>query len=322
MQSHLTLLEDKSWQHTGADIPKGAVVAIGNFDGMHLGHQAILHQAKVLATAHNAPVLLLTFDPHPRAFFAPESPLFLLSTPQKKAEKAAQFGVDQVITLAFNAALAALPAEDFLISVLQNQLGLSGVVVGHDFHFGAKRSGTPAVLQAWCAAHKIDYTCVDPVLHKNQVVSSSRVRQLLAFGDVEAVAQLLGMPWQIEGQVQKGAQRGRLLGFPTANIALPQSCQLRHGIYGVTVRGIDHAAQTKNTQRAYSAIASFGTRPVFDNGSALLEVFIFDFSEDLYGKMLSVEFLSWVREEKNFSSVDELIQQMHQDVARVADTIT
>jgi riboflavin kinase / FMN adenylyltransferase len=293
--------------HVGAGpVPaelQGAVAAIGNFDGLHRGHQAVLAAARRLAAERARPCVMLTFDPHPRLFFQPQVPLFRLTPGALKLAVAERLGLDGAIVLPFDAALAATSAADF-VARLSGELALSGVVVGHDFHFGRGREGSPAFIAEKGAAAGLSVDVVSPFLDGTAPVSSSAVRDALRAGDVAMAGRLLGYRWIVRSTVQHGEKRGRELGYPTANLALPADCGLRHGIYAVRV-AIDGVVR--------EGVASFGRRPTFDNGAPLLEVFVFDFTGDLYGKQADVEFVAWIRGEEKFDSLEALVARMDQD---------
>lgn len=287
--------------------PRGCILAVGNFDGVHLGHQALLAEGRSLAAAMNRPLALLTFEPHPRTLFRPEQPVFRLTPPPIKRELARACGCAHVLELAFSRELASLSAAAFIDDLLLGGLDAAALVVGSDFAFGKGRSGDVATLAAAFGGIGRPVRAIDPVHDASgQVISSSRIRQALAEGDVAAANRLLGRRWTIRADVVHGDKRGRLLGFPTANMVLPADNQLRHGIYAVEVR-LDDVWR--------KAVASFGRRPTFDDGAPRLETFVFDFAGDLYGKALDVRFAGFVRAEQKFESVDALIEQMQRDCA-------
>ena len=283
---------------------KGGVVAIGNFDGVHRGHRAVIDEARARARATDAPALALTFEPHPRMFFRPEQPLFRLTPEPAKLRLLAAAGLDGAAVMRFGLELAALSAAAFVSDVLAGRFAITSVVVGADFHFGKGRAGTPEFLSAAGARHGFSVTRVAQLMTDGKPLSSGLVRAALAEGDVRSAIALLGHPWFVEGTVIAGAKRGRALGVPTANIALDPATALRHGIYAVRVQrnGDSHAA-----------VASFGRRPQFDNGSPLLEVFLLDFDGDLYGQTLTIEFVDFIRPEMKFDSVDALVAEMKRD---------
>ncbi|MCJ2014511.1 bifunctional riboflavin kinase/FAD synthetase [Methylobacterium sp. J-076] len=285
---------------------RGAVAAIGNFDGVHRGHRALAAAVRAEAEAGGHPAAALTFEPHPRAFFRPEAPMFRLTGPQAKEILFARSGLDGLIIRRFDAALAATGARAFVMEFLKDGLGLSGVVVGHDFHFGRAREGTPALLQDLCREAGLTCRLVDPVALAGEEVpvSSSKIRAALAEGDIARANDLLGYRWFVMAAVRHGDKRGRTLGYPTANLMLTE-CGLAHGIYGVRVRLPDGGLR--------DGVASYGRRPTFDDGAPLLEVNLFDFTGDLYGQELAVEFVGYIRGEERFASADDLIARMHLD---------
>ncbi|TDR88018.1 bifunctional riboflavin kinase/FAD synthetase [Enterovirga rhinocerotis] len=286
----------------------GAVAAIGNFDGVHRGHRSLLDITRAEAARRGVPAAVLTFEPHPRDFFRPQDPGFRLTSETAKLKILARFGIDIVFVRRFDAALAATSAAEFVSRILKDELQLSAVVIGHDFHFGRGREGTPALLTELGAAAGIDILVQDAVAGGGAPVSSTRIRAALAAGDIAAAEELLGYRWFVEGTVRHGEKLGRTLGFPTANIALPAGCRLRHGIYAVRV------ATAPGT--IHDGVASFGRRPTFDNGAPLLETFLFDFAGDLYGQSIEVEFLDWIRPEEKFASAEDLVVAMNRDAAR------
>jgi riboflavin kinase / FMN adenylyltransferase len=286
---------------------RGAVVAIGNFEGVHRGHRVVIEKAVTLARALGRPAAVLTFEPHPRAFFRPDEPVFRLSDECAKLRLLAATPLDGAIILRFDAPLAGLAADDFVDRVLCRQLAISGAVIGFDFHFGKARTGTPEFLTAEGARRGFAVEIVPEFSEHARRFSSGAVRGALAAGDVADAAELLGYPWFVSGDVRRGDARGRELGFPTANLQLDPGCRLRHGIYAVRV-GV--------AGKRFGGVASFGRRPTFDNGAVLLEVFLFDFSGDLYGQKIDVAFLGWIRPELKFDSADDLIRRMHEDAAQ------
>lgn len=290
---------------------RGAVVALGNFEGVHRGHRVVIQAARVRAQDLQCPAAAMTFEPHPRAFFNPSAGVFRLTDLTAKLRLLAMTGLDGAIVMAFDAALATLSAEEFVAHILVDRYAVAGVVVGDDFHFGKGRGGTPAFLQAQGRQYGFAVDIVQAFLDGGQRVSSGAVRDVLAQGEVDEAARLLGYPWFVSGTVVHGDKRGRELGFPTANIRIDPNCRLRHGVYAVRI-GIGN--------ERYDGVANFGRRPMFDTGVVLLEVFLFDFAGDLYGKMLDVAFISWIRPEEKFASIDRLIQQMKEDsrLARAA----
>jgi riboflavin kinase/FMN adenylyltransferase len=291
----------------GASVPallRRGFVAIGNFDGVHRGHGAVLDVAKAHAKKNGAATLALTFEPHPRTFFKPDAPVFRLTPENAKLRLFAANGLDGAVVMQFNTELASRTAEEFVSKILVGWLGISGVVVGHDFHFGAKRQGTPAFLVDAGKRHGFAVEIVSPLNDNGTPVSSGKIREALAAGNIAQANKLLGHSWFAEGEVIHGEKRGRELGFPTANIRLDPSCKLKHAIYAVHA----HVGGKR-----YDAVASYGRRPQFDNGAPLLETFLFDFAGDLYGQEMTVEFVGFIREEAKFESLDVLIGQMNRD---------
>ena len=290
----------------------GAVIAIGNFDGVHRGHQAVLSAAHAAAEHHGAPLVAMTFEPHPRTFFAPGKPVFRLTPAAAKAARLAAEGVDGTLVLPFDSELAAMSADDFVRDIMIGRLAIRHAVTGYDFHFGHKRQGTPDYLVRAGVANDFGVTLVSRFGDAQGAVSSSRVRECLAKCDVVGANGLLGWDWSVIATVRTGDRRGRELGFPTANMALDPACDLAHGIYAVCY-------QRENGER-YQGVASFGRRPVFDNGPPLLETYLFGFEGDLYGEAGLVTFKAWLRPEEKFAGVEELVAQMKldADMARAA----
>ena len=296
---------------------RGATVAIGNFDGVHRGHKAVIAAALARAGALGKPSAALTFEPHPRAFFDPDEPLFRLTPEEAKLRLLAAAGLDGAIVLTFNAELAKLTAQDFVQRVLVDRFAISGAAIGFNFHFGANRAGSPEFLQAQGREHGFTVDIVPPLLDGGRPVSSGPIRAALAAGRLDDAAEFLGYPWFVSGTVIHGDKRGRELGFPTANLRLDPACALRHGIYAV---------RAAIAGRRYDGVASFGRRPMFDSGAVLLEIFVFDFSGDLYGANIDVAFMAWLRDEAMFASAADLMRQMKEDsrlareaLARVGD---
>ena len=294
-----------------AAIPRGTVVAMGNFDGVHLGHRAVIQAALQMAQAHGRPALAVTFEPHPRRFFSPNTPQFRLTDEAAKLRLLAGTGLAGAVVMTFDKVRAGTSAQDFIHHELIERLGISGIAVGYDFHFGKGRVGSPSLLVNEAPRLGIEVDVQPHVDIEERPVSSSAIRMALAEGQIDDATRMLDGPWFITGEVIHGEKRGRDLGFPTANIRLDANCGLRHGIYAVRVgRG-----QGKD-QRRFDGVASFGRRPTFDNGAPLLEVFLFDFKGDLYGAVLDVAFIGFIREELKFASVDALVVQMNDDSAR------
>lgn len=290
----------------------GAVVAIGNFDGVHRGHRAVIGAALDRAAALGRKAAALTFSPHPRRFFQPDAPMFSLSSEHDKLRLLAATGLAGAIVMRFDAALAATSAQDFIEKILVGRFGIAGAAIGFDFHFGQKRAGSPRFLAEQGKRLGFAVDIVPPLEDEGRPVSSGAVREALSQGKVMEAAELLGVPWFVSGEVIHGEKRGRQLGFPTANIRLDPACGLKHGVYAVRM-----AVGGKR----YDGVASFGIRPMFDAGAALLEVFLFDFDGDLYGAHVDVAIIGWVRPEAKFGSIDDLKRHMMADAAQARDAL-
>ncbi len=283
----------------------GGVVAIGNFDGVHRGHQTVLNAAVKTARGGDKPALAMTFEPHPRIVFRPDVPLFRLTPAAAKARVIEAIGLDGVVVVPFDRDLASVSAENFIDDILVGRLAVSHVVIGYNFHFGKGRAGSPSFLEQAGRDRGFGVTVVEAFADENGTgISSSRVREALQTGDVAGASASLGYRWFVEAEIVHGDKRGRELGYPTANMKLPADCALAHGIYAVRMRidGVLH-----------DGVASYGRRPTFGDGIPLLEVFVFDFSGDLYGKTVDVAFISYLRSERKFDSADALIAQMTRD---------
>jgi riboflavin kinase / FMN adenylyltransferase len=304
MAPGFTIIRDTT---PAAAIPEGSVVALGNFDGVHLGHRAVIAAALQMARTHGRPALAVTFEPHPRSFFSPNSPQFRLTDETAKLRLLAGTGLAGAVVMTFDKMRAETTAQDFIHHDLIERLGVSGIAVGYDFHFGKGRVGSPSLLVSEAPRLGIEVDVQPHVDIAERPVSSSAIRMALAEGQIEDATAMLGGPWFVAGQVIHGEKRGRDLGYPTANIRLDNNCGLKHGIYAVRVgRGLER----------FEGVASFGRRPTFDNGAPLLEIFLFDFKGDLYGAMLDVAFIGFIREELKFDSAEKLVRQMDDDSAR------
>ncbi len=282
---------------------KGCVVAIGNFDGMHLGHQSVINRTMALAAKSNRPAVLLTFEPHPRDLFAPEPFMFRLTDGAAKASIVEALGMAGIVIMPFTRELAALTAEDFVANFLVDALEVSMVVVGKDFHFGKNRRGTPEFLKRAAEKSGFEVLQLDLLEHESEPVSSSRIRACLNTGELAGANALLGYHWQLGGEVVLGDQRGRELGYPTANFKLPATCLLAQGVYAVRVR---------LENRLFDGVASFG-KPMFDIHQSPFEAHIFDFDEDIYGQRIEVALVSHIRGQMTFDGLEELIVQMDDD---------
>lgn len=295
------------------DVPdslRRAVVAVGNFDGVHKGHQALIAHARNLAKMSAAPLGVLAFEPHPQEFFRPQAECFRLTPFRTKARLIAEQGADAMYALAFDAEMARKTAEEFVHDVLMQGLGVRAVVVGADFQFGKGRAGNVVLLSELGKSVGFDVDVFTPVIaHDSRKISSTEIRDALKVGRPDRAAELLGHWWTIEGRVERGDGRGRLLGFPTANMRLDGYMKPAFGVYAVraTIMEEDESA----TQ--FDAVANVGRRPMFEVETPLLEAFLFDFSGDLYGKHLAVELVTYLRPEMKFETVDRLKDQMAQD---------
>ena len=288
---------------------RGGVVAIGNFDGVHRGHQVVLERALREAEARGVPALVLTFEPHPRTIFRPDDPLFILTPPPMKARLLQALGFSAMVEQAFTRDFSALTAEEFVTTILKERLGICHVVTGFDFHFGKARQGGPAFLMAAGERHGFGVTLVDAFRDEGaEIVSSSRIRSLLAEGDLPQANGLLGYRFTVEAEVIGGKKLGRTLGYPTANMTLPASTGLKQGIYAVRMRLADGTLR--------DGVASFGRRPtVTEDGAPLLETYVFDFAGDLYHQVCRVSFFGYLRGEAKFDGLDALVTQMRRDEA-------
>ncbi len=281
---------------------RGAIIALGNFDGFHLGHQAVAGEAIAWAKAEGRPAIVATFDPHPVRFFKPDAAPFRLTTLDQRQELFAAAGADAMLVFAFDAELASTTAEDFMARLLVERLGAAGVVTGEDFTFGKGRGGNIELLKTRGAELGLSSRAVGPVLEGGEVVSSSRIREALKTGDCETAARLLTRPFAIRGIVQHGDKVGRTIGFPTANLPLGNYLRPHYGIYAVS-------SQLADGTRLHGA-ANLGIRPSFDPPKELLEPHFFDWSGDLYGQEIEVAFHHFLRPEAKFDSLDALTQQM------------
>lgn len=294
------------------DLPadaRGTVAAIGNFDGVHLGHQAVIAAARRRADALGRPLSVITFEPHPRSFFQPDLPPFRLTPQAAKARQLAVLGIDCLFTLPFDAAMAALSAEEFVARVLADGLGIRHAIVGYNFAFGHGRRGSVETLAALAQESGFG---VDPVSAvestERTVYSSSLIRMMLGRGEPHQAAALLGREWEVEGQVQGGKRLGNTIGFPTANLALGEYLRPALGVYAVRC-GVEEGGVT----RWYGGAANYGKRPTVDGQGELLEAHLFDFAGDLYGRNLRVAFVERLRAEKKFDGLDALKAQIAED---------
>jgi riboflavin kinase/FMN adenylyltransferase len=284
---------------------RGAILALGNFDGFHLGHQAVVSRAVARGPHEQRPVIVATFDPHPVRFFKPDLPPFRLTTLDQRQELFAHAGADAMLVFHFDAALAATSAEDFVADILGRRIGAAALVTGEDFTFGRGRAGNASILRELGAARGIAAETVAPVILDGAPVSSSRIRDALAAGDPATATHLLTRPFAVRGPVEHGDARGRALGYPTANLQLGPYQRPAYGIYAVRVR-LDDGSE-------HSGVASLGIRPTFDPPQELLEAFLFDFEGDLYGRTIEVALHAYLRAEAKFETIDALTAQMGDD---------
>ncbi|MGI9413388.1 MAG: bifunctional riboflavin kinase/FAD synthetase [Hyphomicrobiales bacterium] len=298
-----------------ADDHRGAVVAIGNFDGIHRGHQVVLSSVVERARARGSAAGLITFAPHPRTFFAPHNPVFKITPVGLKSRLIRALGLDFMAVLDFNYELAALSPERFVAEVLVDRLGAAHVVTGADFRFGKARSGDIDTLRQLGARHGFEVTAIDQVGDPEgdlPYYSSTSVRQALLHGNPRAAAEILGYWWTVLGEVVRGDQRGRTIGFPTINIIMDENGAPRLGIYAVRVRAGDGCGS-----EIWRGAGYIGRRPTFDKDEVVLEVFLFDHTGELYGRTLMVEFIEFVRGDHKFDTVEELKRQMDDDCREI-----
>jgi riboflavin kinase/FMN adenylyltransferase len=297
------------------DVPaalRGAYVAIGNFDGFHRGHQSILAALKTEAARAAAPAVLLTFEPHPRDVFAPSPFMFRLTDGDAKARLAEALGLDGIVILPFDRAFSQIEAEDFVSRFLVDAMNVAGVIVGSDFHFGRGRRGTPTFLKAAGEAAGFAVQTLDLMDEGDEPISSSRIRAALSEGAVTAANRLLGYHWFFDGCVVRGDQRGRELGYPTANTMTPNGFQLAQGVYAVRAR---------LGNRLFGGVAAYG-KPMFDNQRPPFETHLFDFDEDIYGQTITVALVGHIRGQEVFSGLDELIAAMDRDSGKARTLLT
>jgi riboflavin kinase / FMN adenylyltransferase len=296
---------------------KGGVIALGNFDGLHLGHQAVIGEAARLAKSKNAPAAVMTFEPHPRLFFKPEQEPFRLSPFRMKARLIEAMGVDYLYVQTFDQAFSQNTAEEFIENILVKGLCISHVVVGFDYVFGRGRGGNVALLHDMARKHNFGVTAVAEKRNgPGTRYSSSNIRGFLKDGQCGAAAQLLGRYWELEGRVEHGDQRGRFMGFPTANLPHGDYLHPKRGVYAVRA-GIDRGVQTEWRD----GIANFGYRPTFNKKDLLLEVHLFDVNEDLYQKHLRVALIDYIRPEMKFDGLEAIKAQIGKDCVVARDLL-
>ena len=294
--------------HNLRDRHRGSVVTIGNYDGVHRGHQHMLASVVERARTLGLPATVVTFEPTPREFFEGAAAPSRLMRLREKVEALPLYGVDRMVVLRFDRRMQGMSAADFVGQLLVSGLGTRHIVVGHDFHFARRREGTVATLREAGKRHRFEVEEVGQFLIEGERVSSSLVREALGRGDLARAGTLLGRPYRMAGRVRRGQQLGRKLGYPTANLALHRKVVPLWGVFAVRVSGaglVDHPA-----------VVSLGTRPTINGTDPLLEVHVFDFDGDLYGRYLDVDFVQRLRDEKRFESLDTLVEQMHRDAAQ------
>ena len=284
---------------------KGSIVALGNFDGFHLGHQAVVGRAIQRGFHERRPVIVATFDPHPVRYFKPDLPPFRLTTLDQRESLFAHVGADAMLVFEFGEELRSTSAEEFVTDLLGKRIGAAGVVTGDDFTFGKGRTGSIQLLQGLGAQHGILAETVAPVLLGGIRISSGRIRQALETGDTGLATKLMSRDFTINGMVQTGDQRGRELGYPTANLELADYQRPRYGIYAVRV--------TLDDGSEHPGVANLGIRPTFEPPQELLETHLFDFNGDLYGQKIEVALHAFIRDEQKFETIDALVEEMKRD---------
>ncbi|PHQ98213.1 MAG: bifunctional riboflavin kinase/FMN adenylyltransferase [Marinosulfonomonas sp.] len=296
---------------------RNASAAIGNFDGVHLGHQSVIDIARAKSLETDTPLGIVTFEPHPREYFAPKAPTFRLMNAETREHRFEKLGVDRLYQLPFDAVLAGLTAEEFAREVISDGLGLAHVVVGSDFQFGKDRGGAVEDLEKFGKSMGFGVTIAPLIKDGDTEISSTAIRNALSEGRPRDAAAMLGHWHRIDGEVYGGDQRGRELGYPTANMSVNRLHTPKFGIYAVkaTVLTGPHAGE-------YNGASSVGVRPTFGENKPNLETFLFDFSGDLYGEHLSIAFVEYLRPELKFDSVDELVKQMDQDCTRARQILS
>ncbi|MEM7739777.1 MAG: bifunctional riboflavin kinase/FAD synthetase [Pseudomonadota bacterium] len=286
------------------DEHRGTFAVMGNFDGVHRGHQALIAEAKRAAEGLKRPLSAVVFEPHPRRFFKPDDNPFSLTPLDAKAELLAKFGVEKVFALPFGEELRAQTPDDFVRKILHQVLGLSGVATGQDFQFGAGRSGSSGTLAATAEKLGMHYQAIAPIGDTDEKFSSSQARQALRQGNISRATEVLGYPWFVDGQVVEGRRLARTLGFPTANITLGDVLRPLYGVYAV---------RAEVDGESYRGVANIGVRPTVDGKEERLEVNLFDFDGDLYGKDMRTSFIGFIREERAMDGLDALKAQIAKD---------
>ncbi len=305
---------------TWSEVPpplKGGVIALGNFDGLHCGHQAVIGRAVEIARQGGTAAAVMTFEPHPRMFFKPDQEPFLLSPFRMKARLIEALGADYLYVQTFDREFSQRSAENFVSEILVKGLGLSHLVVGEDYVFGHQRKGNVALLRELAPRYEFEVSAIGEMKLGGDVrYSSTATRTYLKEGQPEAAAHLLGRYWEIEGRVETGKQLGRTLGFPTANLRYRDYLHPKKGVYAIRA-GVDKGAETV----WHDGVANFGNRPTFDNTDVLLEAHLFDFDENLYAKHLRVALIDYLRPEQKFDGLDALKAQIARDSATARELL-
>ncbi len=309
---------------------RGAVVTLGNFDGVHRGHQAVVARTAALADEMGVPLGVMIFEPHPREYFRPNTPPFQVTSFHAKARLLERLGVDFLFVIAFDAALASKTPQEFVMDVLVNGLGVSHIVVGYDFAFGKGRAGDVGVLGWMGAMEGFGLTVVEPIVRPGEggesgkVFSSTLIRERIRAGNMRGAADILGHWWAVEGHVRRGDQRGRTIGFPTLNVGLGRLITPAHGVYAVWVEIAQAGSDPDGTSRAplvLPGVANVGLRPTFDKNELLLEIHLLNFSGDLYGRQIRCSFIDFIRPERKFDGLESLKTQIAQDAARAREIL-
>ena len=294
------------------DIKSGGIFALGNFDGVHLGHKQIIKETKNMAIEKSSYPGAIVFEPHPRKFFSKSDNNFYLSNIETKKHLLSKFGLESCVILDFDQKMANRSPEEFVKEIISEKIKPSTLIIGYDFKFGKNRSGNAQDLLELCNKYEISVKIIDKQIKDGSVLSSSKVRKLLQDNNFKAAESMLGHKWIIKDTVQEGDKRGREIGFPTANLKVDNLIQLTFGVYAVEVN-----YEGKN----FNAVANYGSRPTFDGDKILLEVYLFDFSDDLYGKDIIVTFVDFIREEKKFDGLESLKNQIEIDSKKAQEIL-
>lgn len=297
------------------DNSRGASVALGNFDGVHAGHRAVIDLARRVSESKSVPLAVLIFEPPPRRFFQPDSPPFRIMRPPKRREALKALGVDIIFELPFNNEMSSMSPREFVEDVLVNGLGISHLSVGFDFRFGKGRAGDVHTLEELSAEFGFSLSVARPVKEHEDKVSSTAIRNALTDGRPDDAARLLGKYWIADGVVEHGEKRGRTIGFPTANTSLGNLIHPKFGIYAVWTR-------IEGLEGWHAGVANFGRTPTTGDREPLLEVYLFDFDQDIYDRHMEVAFVAFLRSEEKFESLDDLVEQMHKDAAKARNILT